>query len=182
MMISSTEQLPDQIGQEFDIDMKAPLTFGLFCELNKRLWRVAIPAIMSQLVIIMIETTSMIFIGQLNDPNAIAGVGLAIIYVNGTTTSVLMGLNGALAVLVAIAYGRNEIDDCERILNRGRVICFLASIPLFFVQISCYPVMRAFGIEPEVATHTAKYGFFLFIAMVLYCQFDCYRGYLNALG
>ena len=111
----------------------------------------------------------MIFIGQLNDPNAIAGVGLAIIYVNGTTTSVLMGLNGALAVLVAIAYGRNEIDDCERILNRGRVICFLASIPLFFVQISCYPVMRALGIEPEVATHTAKYGFFLFIAMVLYC-------------
>ena len=63
MLISSTEQLPDQIGQEFDTDMSAPLTFGLFCELNMRLWRVAIPAILSQLVIIMIETTSMIFIG-----------------------------------------------------------------------------------------------------------------------
>jgi len=93
-----------------------------------------------------------------------------------------MGLNGALAVLVAVSYGRKDIEDCERILQRGRVICFLASIPLFVIQISCYPVLRAMGILPEVAWPAAQYGFFLFIAMVLYCQFDCYRGYLNAVG
>lgn len=74
-----------------------------------KLWSVAVPAISSQLVIVMVETLSMIFVGRLDDTNAIAGVGLAIIYVNGTTTSILFGLNGAVAVLVAVSYGRGDI-------------------------------------------------------------------------
>lgn len=61
-----------------------------------KLLRIALPAVSSQLVIIMVETISMLFVGQLNNTQAVAGVGLAIVFVNGTTTSVLMGLNGAL--------------------------------------------------------------------------------------
>ena len=84
----------------------------LLVETNLKLWGVAIPAITSQLVIIMVETISMIFVGQLNDTNAVAGVGLAVVYVNATTTSVLMGLNGAVSVLVSIAHGMGDSDDC----------------------------------------------------------------------
>ena len=72
----------------------------------------------------------MIFVGRLDDINAIAGVGLAIIFVNGTTTSVLLGLNGAVAVLVAVSFGRGDIEDCEIILQRGRILSFIASLPL----------------------------------------------------
>ena len=54
----------------------------------------------------------MIFVGQLNDTKAVAGVGLAVVYVNGTTTSVLMGLNGALSVLCAVAYGMGDLYEC----------------------------------------------------------------------
>ena len=103
----------------------------------------------------MVETLSMIFVGHLEDTNAIAGVGLGIIYVNGTTTSVLLGLNCAVAVLVAVAYGRGDIEDCERILQRGRVLCFFASLPLFIVQLSCYPIMLGLGVQEEVAAYAA---------------------------
>lgn len=119
---------------------------SLLFELNWKLWRVAIPAISSQLVIVMVETLSMIFVGRLDDINAIAGVGLAIIFVNGTTTSVLLGLNGAVAVLVAVSFGRGDIEDCEIILQRGRILSFFASLPLTVLQICCYPILLAFGI------------------------------------
>lgn len=77
-----------------------------------KLWGVAIPAISSSLCIILVEAISMIFVGQLNDTKAVAGVGLAVVYVNGTTTSVLMGLNGALSVLCAVAYGMGDLYEC----------------------------------------------------------------------
>ena len=76
-----------------------------FLELNMRLWAVVLPAIMSQLVLLMMETISMMFVGRLYDTFATAGVGLAIIFVNLTTHSTLMGLNNAISVLVPVAYG-----------------------------------------------------------------------------
>ena len=58
----------------------------------------------------------MMFVGRLNDTYAIAGVGLAIIYINVTTTGPLMGLNSAISVLVAVAFGKRDMVECERIL------------------------------------------------------------------
>ena len=53
----------------------------------------------------MMETISMIFVGRMNDTEATAGVGMAIIFVNLTTHSTLMGLNNAISVLVPVAFG-----------------------------------------------------------------------------
>ena len=88
----------------------------LFFKLNKRLWSVVFPAILSQLVLLMMETISMMFVGSLNDTFATAGVGMAIIFVNLTTHSTLMGLNNAISVLVPVAYGKHDMRDCERVL------------------------------------------------------------------
>ena len=159
-----------------------PINAWLLLSINMKLLKVAIPAVSSSLVIIMVEAISMMYVGHLNDTHAVAGVGLAVVYVNGTTTSVLMGLNGAVGVLVSIAYGQGDLTDCERILQRGKILCFLASIPLFFVQISCYPILIYLGVEEPVAMYTAQYGFFLFLAMTFHCQFDCYRNFLNSVG
>ena len=123
------------------------LSAYVILQLNLRLWKVAIPAISSQLVILIVETVSMMFVGRMNDTYAIAGVGLAIIYINVTTTGPLMGLNSAISVLCAVAFGKRDMQECERILQRGRVICFFASIPLFFVAISCKPIFLLMGIE-----------------------------------
>lgn len=51
------------------------------------------------------ETIGLAFVGNMNDSSKTAGVGLATIFVNVVCQSTLTGLNNALTVLVAIAYG-----------------------------------------------------------------------------
>ena len=65
------------------------LDLPLFLQLSRRLWAVVLPAILSQLVLLLMETISMVFIGSLNDAHATAGVGIGIIFVNLTSHSLL---------------------------------------------------------------------------------------------
>ena len=97
------------------------------------------------------ETISMLFVGSLNNTYATAGVGLGIIYVNCTTQSTLTGLNNSISVLVAVAYGKNDIKECERVLNRGRILCLIFYVPLIICEFLCYPALTAAGVDPEVA-------------------------------
>ena len=92
------------------------------------------------------ETISMIFIGQLNETFATAGVGIAIIFVNLTTHSTLMGLNNAISVLVPVAYGQMDLKECEQVLNRGRILCFLFYLPLLILQVFCYRILLCMGL------------------------------------
>lgn len=69
------------------------MSLAMFLQLNKRLWNVVFPAICSQLMLFMMETISMIFVGSLNDTYATAGVGMALIFVNLTTNSTIFGFN-----------------------------------------------------------------------------------------
>ena len=61
-------------------------------------------------------TLSMLFVSRLNDPLLTAGVGLASIFVNFTTSGILDGLNSALTVLAAVSYGQNENRHCAMLL------------------------------------------------------------------
>ena len=117
----------------------------------------------------------MMFVGRLDNTFATAGVGLGIIYVNCTTQSTLTGLNNAISVLVAVAYGRQDLKECERVLQRGRILCFFCYIPLFFVELMCYPALVMVGVDPEVASYAQSFSMFLYFAMGFHMQFDCYR-------
>ena len=130
----------------------------------------------------MMETISMLFVGRLDNTYATAGVGLGIIYVNCTTQSTLTGLNNAISVLVAVAYGKRDVQECERILHRGRILCFICYLPLFIVELLCYPAMVAIGVDPEVASYASSFSLWLYFAMGFHMQFDCYRQYLNAMN
>ena len=72
--------------------MTVELSWSAFLTLNMKFWQVAIPAVSSQLIILLVETISMIFVGRLNNAAAIAGVGLAMNFVN---------------ILIVILYGLN---------------------------------------------------------------------------
>ena len=158
------------------------MSLALFIELNRRLWGVVLPTILSGLVLVGVETVSLITVGQLDDTYAIAGVGLSIIFTNFVSLSPLTALNSTISVLVSIAYGRCDYQECETILHRGRLICAIASIPLFFIQLLQYDILIFCGVDAEVASYAYQYGIFLFLAMIMHMQFDCYRNYLNATG
>ena len=139
-----------------------------------------LPAILSQLTLIMMETVSMMFIGRLDNNYATAGFGLGLIYINCTTQATLTGLNNSISVLVAVAYGRRDMKECEQVFQRGRVLCFLFFLPLGIVMMMCYQALCSLGIDAEVASYAHKFGFYLYFAIGFHMQFDCYRQYLNA--
>lgn len=55
-----------------------------FWEQNCTLWNIILPSILSQLVCVGSETITLAFVGQLNDPIKMAGVGASMIFVNVT--------------------------------------------------------------------------------------------------
>jgi len=107
------------------------------------------------------------FVGRLNNVFAIAGVGLAIILVNFLTVS-LAGLNSAMSVLIAVAYGTKDYKNCVQILQRGRVICFIATLPMFCIQLNSKSILMSMGVEEDVAFYAEQYGLFLFIAIAFH--------------
>lgn len=69
--------------------------------------------------------------------------------------------------------------ECERVLHRGRLLCLLFYLPLLVVQLLCFEILVAAGIDREVAENAHEFGFYLFLAMGFHMQFDCYKQYLN---
>ena len=102
-------------------------------------------------------------------------MGLAIIFVNLTTMTVLMGLNYAMGVLIPVSYGQKDLQDCERVLQRGRLLCLIFYLPLIILQLYCYRILISMGQEEEVAQNAHNYGMFLFGAMGFFTQFNCYQ-------
>ena len=161
-------------------DENKKLTCSEFLNINIRLWNVVVPAILSQLLCTAMETIGMGFVGHLDDVAKTAGVGLSMTYVNVICQSTLTGLNNALTVLVAIAYGQEDLKRCELLLSRGRLLCTIFFIPLIFIMLKCEDLLLYFEIEEEVAENAQKFTIYMIPAMFFHMQFDCYRQYLNA--
>lgn len=75
---------------------------------------------------------NLIFIGQLNDPELLAGVGLAYVYMN-IFTVMLLGINTGVVTLVSQTYGQGNLRLCGNYINRGRVVVGLAYLPAAFM-------------------------------------------------
>ena len=95
----------------------------------------------------------MMFVGSMNDPYATAGVGIAIIFVNITAHSILLGLNAAISILVPVAYGQVDLRECERVLQRGRILGLIFYLPLFVIQLFCYQILVGLGMDEKVAAN-----------------------------
>ena len=65
----------------------------MIIEAQKRLWLIVIPTLLASLANEGTTTLNMLFITQLNNPNITAGVGMAMIYTNFTSVSILHGMN-----------------------------------------------------------------------------------------
>ena len=61
----------------------------------------------------MAVTISMFFTGSLNNTYITAGVGLGMLYVNCMVHYPVSGINNAISVLVATAFGKNDLRECE---------------------------------------------------------------------
>lgn len=67
----------------------------------KNIINIALPVIIGQFFAIFVELINVGFIGHLNDPAKVAGVGLGNMYVNIFCLSIVFGLNSAITTLVS---------------------------------------------------------------------------------
>jgi Na+-driven multidrug efflux pump len=76
---------------------------------------IAIPSIISHLLLFMQEIINLVFVGHLNDPAIIAAVGLGNAYIALIGLSLIVGMNGALDTLCSHAC--KDILKCKHYLR-----------------------------------------------------------------
>ena len=68
----------------------------------------ATPLIFGMLVYLMVMLVNTYYIGHVNDPVLLAGVGMGNMLINVLCFAIVQGLNGALETLVSQAYGAEK--------------------------------------------------------------------------
>ena len=103
----------------------------------------ATPMIFGMLVYLMVQLTNTFFIGHLNDPVLLAGVGMGNMLINVLCFAVAQGLNGALETFVSQAFGASKYDVCGVYLNRGKFVCSMIMIPIVIIYIFSEDILVA---------------------------------------
>ena len=67
--------------------------------------KMAIPLVIGMLLYLLVQLTNTYYIGNLNQPVLLAGVGMGNMLINVLVFAVAQGLNGALETLVSQSFG-----------------------------------------------------------------------------
>jgi Na+-driven multidrug efflux pump len=85
------------------------------------------------------------FVGHLNDPRMLAGAGMGNIIISMICLSVFLGMNGALETFISQAIGSGNLQLCATYLNKGRILVFLAFIPITFLLFNIDKILVSMG-------------------------------------
>lgn len=113
--------------------------------------KIAIPPILGSMMQIIVQMTTMYFIGNMNDPVILASVGLANMMINVLAFAITQGLNGALEYYVSNAYGAKKYQECGEWLNRGKFVATCALIPVLLIFAYADKLLLLLGQDPEIA-------------------------------
>ena len=111
----------------------------------KNLVKLAVPCTVCLLMGIMQENVDFYFIGHLQDPAIVAGLGIANMLINVSGQSMAMGMNGALDTLASSAYGSGNMVLCGVYLNRSRLVIHIFSVPLLVMLSNTEFIMVCLG-------------------------------------
>lgn len=125
---------------------------------GKLLFRLAIPAIIAQLVNVLYNIIDRMFIGRLPDGDmAMAGVGVAFPIITLISAfSALIGMGGA--PIAAIKMGKKDNDGAEKILSNSFSMLIIISL-ILTVVFSIYkePILLAFGGSSATIDYAMSY-------------------------
>ncbi|WP_294403700.1 MATE family efflux transporter [uncultured Clostridium sp.] len=124
----------------------------------KLLFRLALPAIIAQLVNVLYNIVDRMFIGRLdNGELAMAGIGVSFpIIMLISAFSALIGNGGA--PLAAIKMGQKDNDGAEKILGNSFSLLIIISVILTMVfSIFKEPILMAFGASNVTIEYAASY-------------------------
>lgn len=135
------------------------------------LWRLAIPAILSQIINLLYNVVDRIYIGKLPEGDmAMAGLGIAMpIILLISAFSLLIGNGGA--PLAAIQMGKQKNDDAEKILGNSVILLIIISIFLtIFFMFFKEPILLLFGASNATISYAIDY-ISIYLFGTLFVQF-----------
>ena len=91
------------------------------------------------------EQINLIFIGSLQDPAKLSGIGVGNMVMNLLPYALMIGINTALETLVSQAFGRENLLECGLFLHRAMflIICLFVPIAvMFFLGWRCSEIGR----------------------------------------
>ena len=119
--------------------------------------KLAIPSMLSSVLSMLIEIINLIFVGHLNDPAMLAGVGMGNMTCNLCALSIVFGFNSSLDTLVSQAAGRGDAELCGVFVNRGRFVMLLLFIPITTLLLNTKSILVAIGQDEIRAGYAEDY-------------------------
>lgn len=162
-----------QKGFDFPDDMSLIECFWLVTKMS-------IPLVVGMLLYLMVMLTNTYFIGNLNEPVLLAGVGMGNMLINVLCFAVTQGLNGALETLVSQSYGAKKFPQCGIYLNRGKVVSTLILIPIVIIYALSDKILIALDQDPAISILARRYCCILIPGIWAQSMFDATRKFLSA--
>ena len=138
----------------------------------KILFKLAVPAIMAQLINVLYNIVDRIYIGNIPEigPTALTGVGVTFPMIMIISAfSAFVGMGGA--PLASIKLGEKNIKGAEKILGNGVTILVCLSILLTILfAVFKTPLFWAFGASENTIMYADKY-FSIYLCGTLFVQF-----------
>ena len=119
--------------------------------LSKKVLKIGIPNIISMLAGFLVQVINISFAGHLGSETAMAGVGMANMYLNVLCISIIIGINSTLNTLVSQSYGLGDYRMCGVFHNRSRFVMTLIFIPLLAALLSTEAFFDFVGFDPEAS-------------------------------
>ena len=126
---------------------------------GKLFWRLALPAILAQLVNVLYNIVDRVYIGHLPDIGAAALTGV------GVTLPAIMIISAFAALVsaggaprVSMLLGRGDADGAERILGTcAFTLCGISLVLTLILQLFPAPILRLFGASEATLPYALEY-------------------------
>jgi len=139
----------------------------------------AAPTALSLILEITLQLICMAFIGHKSGTIVFDGIGLGILLVNMVSTSITMGLNGALDTLVSQAYGSKQYYLCGTYFNKARLLHAILFIPIGLILLFSNHLLAFVGQNKETVDVAHKFLYLLIPGLFAFNQYETFRRFLQ---
>jgi MATE family multidrug resistance protein len=142
----------------------------------------ALPIVVSQLGHTLVHLADSVIVGHFAGTIQLAAVSL----VNSVFMLILvlgMGLSYGLTPLIAKENGRQNYEECGKLLSNSLIINFISSIILYLlVHLGSLMVIDHIGQSPEVVAYAKPYLAYLGISIIPLMIFQTFKQFTEGLG